>query len=526
MGCVVEEHWVTMRDGVELYTLVQRPEAAGRYPVKLWRNPYVQEDVDVEALERAELRGYVQVTQHCRGCGRSGGDCVPYQYERQDGLDTLAWLREQPFYDGEIYPVGGSYLSSVHFAYFDVCPPDIRGAVLPIQDCVRYNVLYRHGFFKTGLHGGWFVNMYKKKSLKQKNFVTETFRTLPLSGVTKEIFGETCEILEEELRHPEADDAFYDSEAGGVHYRQALSGFDRPVLLATAFHDIYTEGILAMWDQLTSEQRRQCALVITPYEHHVNYQEGVSPVKFPQGGLDEVCPDYAHVWLEHVRTGAPLSFIRPGETVYYTLWENQWHHAPRLEDGAVTRALWLSVEGGLRPEEATSGERTYLYNPYAPATFAGGCCHTFGGMRVQAAPNSRYDILSFESEPFAQEEVIEGGMDVELQVRSDCPDTCFYVRLSAVKEAVAYGLRDDITSLSRQVAEYAPGTNVTIRLHLTAHSFKMFAGDKLRLDVSSSCVPHYTVHTNRRGAQHMQTGADLAHNTVVMKGSRLIYHCR
>ena len=526
MSCVVEEHLVRMADGVELYTLVQRPEEPGRYPVKLWRNPYVSREVDLESARRAELRGYVHVSQHCRGCGRSGGDCIPYINERQDGLDTLAWLRRQPFYGGEVYPVGGSYLSSVHFSYLDTCPADVRGAVLPVQDCCRYNVLYRNGFFKANLHGGWFVSMYRKNSGLTKNYAPETFRTLPLAGVTTSIFGERCAQLEEELAHPDPDDPFYATPDGGVHYGRALKELQAPVLLVTAFHDIYTEGILDMWDSLTPEQRRLCALVVTPYEHSFNYNERNSPMHFPNAGLDEVDPDYAHEWIEHVRTGAPLSFIRPGETLYYTLWENAWHHAPRLADGPRTRTCALLADRTLGESGGPGGDITYVYNPYAPATFEGGCCNTFGGMRPQPAPNSRYDIVSFLGAPMTETTVIEGAMDVELTVRSDCPDTCFYVRLSAVKEGVAYGLRDDITSICRQHPDYRPGETVRLRFHLAPHSFQLSPGDSLRLDVSSSCVPHYTVHTNRRGQQHLQTGADIAHNTIVAGASTLTWHER
>ncbi|MBE6645295.1 MAG: hypothetical protein E7612_07975 [Ruminococcaceae bacterium] len=59
--------------------------------------------------------GYAVVFQHCRGRGKSGGDCIPYVYEREDGLALQQWIREQASYNGELYLCGKSYLSSVHF---------------------------------------------------------------------------------------------------------------------------------------------------------------------------------------------------------------------------------------------------------------------------------------------------------------------------------------------------------------------------------------------------------------------------
>ena len=103
--------------------------------------------------------------------------------------------------------------------------------------------------------------------------------------------------------------------------------------------------------------------------------------------------------------------------------------------------------GGLSPEPAEETGRTIVYNPFAPATFAGGCCHNFGGMQVQDPPNSRYDIASFVTSPFAEATVWQGAASLELRVKSDCPDTAFYARVSLVRNNVAYGMRDDIVSL-------------------------------------------------------------------------------
>ena len=52
-------------------------------------------------------------------------------------------------------------------------------------DTERYNVLYRNGFFKSGLHGQWVMRMYKKNLPIERNYCEETFRTLPLTGITK-----------------------------------------------------------------------------------------------------------------------------------------------------------------------------------------------------------------------------------------------------------------------------------------------------------------------------------------------------
>ena len=152
------ELMMPMRDGVRLYTCGTAPRGKKKCPVIVVRTPYVEETGINKTKVRlmaapAYLRGYVCLFQHCHGCGQSEGDFIPFEAEREDGLALLDWIRKQPWYNGEVFLLGGSYHSSVHWAYLDTNPPDVKGAVMPVMDVDRYNADYRNGVFKTGLFG-------------------------------------------------------------------------------------------------------------------------------------------------------------------------------------------------------------------------------------------------------------------------------------------------------------------------------------------------------------------------------------
>ena len=168
-------HYVYLAvEGAELFTAVLLPTEGEKFPTVLMRSPYVdrmqerdeQEICRLLAQENASWleNGFAVVFQHCRGRGKSTGDCIPYIFEREDGLALQTWVREQPFYNGELYLSGSSYTSSVHFCTAPFAK-DIKGAVLCVQDSERYNCNFRNGFYKMGLHGNWYVDMYKKKSI-------------------------------------------------------------------------------------------------------------------------------------------------------------------------------------------------------------------------------------------------------------------------------------------------------------------------------------------------------------------------
>jgi putative CocE/NonD family hydrolase len=119
---VEKDIMVPMRDGVRLATDVWVLAEGGPAPVLLVRLPYGKDMIalhaygltpNVFALVEA---GYAVVYQDCRGTFRSGGEFTPMVNEPSDGADTVAWLLEQPWCDGNIGTFGMSYLGFVQWA--------------------------------------------------------------------------------------------------------------------------------------------------------------------------------------------------------------------------------------------------------------------------------------------------------------------------------------------------------------------------------------------------------------------------
>ena len=501
-------------DGAVLYTVVCLPRESGRFPIVLYRSPYVDSErytpdeelcALIAARNEAFLKeGYAVIWQHCRGRGKSTGDCIPYIYEREDGLLLREWVRTQPFYDGELYLCGGSYTSSVHFVTVPF-ESDVKGAVLEVQDCERYNCNYRNGFYKSNLHGEWYLkNMYKRNSIPKKNFTPESFLTLPLSSLSEIVTGEKSADFDEILRHPKRDDPFWQTRFGGGEAHDAVKHIRIPILFTTAFYDLYAGGIFDMWNGMDDTARALCALAVNPYDH--SGKNTAQPITFENGMLKEAFPDFRVRWLNAIR-GKCAYPIEQGKITYYTLFENRWHTDDfKLPTETVTHVLG-------------EGERTYRYNPYNPASFKGGLSTNFGGTAYQNPPNTRYDVLTVYTPAFETDTVVQGKITARLSVRSSAEDTCFYMRLSLVTEEGDYGLRDDISQISNFCDTYTPGDTLTMDFTFDEHSFLVKAGQKIRIDISSSAFPHYVRHTNKKGLFSDQTTAIYADNTVVLQDS-------
>ena len=497
-------------NGAELFTTLHLPEENGTYPVVICRSPYVDAEQDMGEREICEKKatdfahylaaGYAVVHQHCRGSGKSTGDCVPYINEREDGLFLQEWVRKQPFYNGEIYLRGASYTASVHFVTAPFAP-DIKGAILEVQDSERYNCNYRNGFYKVGLHGNWYVDMYKKKSIpkSQKNYTADAYRMLPLSDFSKTVFGECAADFDEILRHPDPSDAFWSTRFGGGEAHDAIKHAGIPILLVTGAYDIYTGGVFDMWQALDNQTRALSALAVHPFEHSGRGEE--QPILFANGVLKDVFEGYAVRWLDAARGKCEPPFER-GKVTYYALFENKW-----CCDGFYDANASVQIPLG--------GEKVqYTYDPADPASFKGGLSANFGGNAWQDKPGQRADIISIYTPELEKDVYVKGKMQAKLTVSSDCEDTCFYLRVSLCKKQGDFGLRDDINQISNFDAQYRPNTELEMPFSFDEHAFVIKKGERLRVDISSSAWPYYVPHSNNRGLFSEQTSAKIARNTV------------
>lgn len=500
----------------ELFTAILIPEKSGKHPSVLIRNPYVN---DIRFLSEEEIlekykkeykewikNGYAVVIQHCRGHGKSSGDSLPYINEREDGLLLQDWVRNQDFYNGELYLWGQSYLASVHYATAPFAN-DIKGAVFRVQDTERYNICYRNGFFKKALHGNWCIGMYHVKAKTKKNYSISCYDMLPLSDFTKTVFGKPQPDLDGILSHPNRSDDFWNTRYGGNDARGAVRNANFPILFETGFYDIYTGGMFEQWNDMNPESRAISALVVSAYDHG----DTTSPenIVFPNGKREEQFgTDYEIKWFNAIRTGGQYPFKR-GKVTYYRLFENRWG-----TDEFYTALSEKTIILG-------NGEMTYLYNPFDPPSFRGGLSNNFGGAQFQDPPNRRYDIITLYSDFFEKDSFIKGKMSAKLTVKTNCEDTCFYIRISLCKSEGDYGLRDDITSVCYQHSNYIPGSKVELTFSFDEHAFLIKKGERLRIDISSADNAHFVRHTNQKGLFSEQRTAKPALNTVYCKESFL-----
>lgn len=499
----------------KLFTVSMLPDKAGKFPIVIKRSPYVSDTDNLD--EKATLvkymadnekwlrNGYAVIMQHCRGKGKSGGDCVPFINEREDSLHLYDYARKSDFYNGELFLWGGSYCCEVHYLASPY-PDDIKGAVMRVKNTERYDFSYRNGCFKINLLGNWYVTeMFNKEGYNEFNYTPESFNILPLLDFSKTVYGKNVPEFDNILKHPDPKDEYWNSIEGGVEIRDAIKNVKFPVLLEASLYDIFEGGVFRTWKGLSEETRNNSAFLVSAYNHHD--EEKSSPIKFPEGERKQKFGnEYDVAWFNAIRGKNPCPFEK-GKVTYYNLFLNEWK-TDDFEDGENSMKLKLG-----------EGEKTYTYNPYNAPEFPGGLSSNFGDVTFQNKPNERYDVISLYTAPFEKDVIVKGKMKAELKVASDCPDTCFFMRISIEKHDGDFGLRDDITTLCYQLGDYKENSKVTLDFEFDEHAFLVRRNERLRIDISSADNNNYVRHTNNKGLYSEQTTARIAHNTVYLNES-------
>ena len=133
---------VKMRDGVVLRADIYRPRQDGRFPVLLQRTPYGKRG-EADFGRTAAADGFVVVVQDTRGRYASEGEWYPFLHESDDGYDTVEWLAAQPWADGQVGTMGGSYCGSDQSALATLNPPHLKTMIVAVGASSYYHASMR-----------------------------------------------------------------------------------------------------------------------------------------------------------------------------------------------------------------------------------------------------------------------------------------------------------------------------------------------------------------------------------------------
>jgi len=535
---------VPMRDGVRLSADVYLPEdEVGPWPVLLARTPYDNTQLwDIGCFWAQN--GYVYVAQDVRGRYDSEGDFVPWESETEDGYDTLEWVGQQEWCDGNAGMTGGSYLGQVQWQAAFTQHPLLK-AICPrvMGNNLWDSPHYQNGVFGLGVNAVWGWRTMSRTMQRIDHFDWPAIlRSLPLRGMDR-LTGKQHPAFSTWLDHETYDD-YWRATAVDEHFET----FTIPVLQVCGWYDLYAGGMMANFIGLRKHAGNDLArtnqqIVMGPWTHP---QAGSI---FPPGTTNAGDRDFGLVslldtkaielawfdrWLKGVDNGAearsPVTIFVMGSNVWRD--EQEWPLARTewtpfyLHSGGAANTL--HGNGRLGTEEPTSEPPdTYRYDPANPTPTMGGCncCNPEvvpWGVFDQRPVEMRGDVLVYTTAPLERDTEVTGPVEVRLFAASDGPDTDFTAKLIDVApDGTAWNLCDGIVRGRYRngrgpASLLTPGeiTEFTIDCWVTSNVFK--AGHAIRVEISSSNFPRFD--------RNLNTGRPIGDDAEGRVATNTIYH--
>jgi putative CocE/NonD family hydrolase len=468
---LLSDHYVPLVDGPRPTVLVRSPYGRG-FP---WAHLY--------GAALAE-QGYHVVLQSCRGTGGSTGTREFFRHEAADALATVAWLREQDWFDGRLGTIGPSYMGFTQLALAVSAPPELRAAVVQVGVHNPYDLAYPGGAFAfanvLSATAGQFsgesllrsVRMVTRLQLRLRRVV----RVLPLPTAFRQAFGVRVDFIDEWLAHEDADDPYWtETDLGPLLGKVAV-----PTALAGGWYDAALDQTLRQYRALR-DAGCPVSLLVGSWSH---------TTAFGKGGLGVVSRG-ALAWLDEHLAGAPVG-DRGAAVRVHVGGTGAWCDLPDWPPAGTEQRWYPDAGGGLGAARSSPGESTLRYDPADPTPSAGGqLLSPEAGPRDNGALESRADVLVFTSSPLTAPLFVAGEVRASLRVRVSTGYGDVFARLCDVRpDGRSLNITDGIVRLRHGTS--GP-VDVTVDMSSTAYQFA--AGHRLRLQISGGAHPRFARNT-------------------------------
>jgi putative CocE/NonD family hydrolase len=510
---------VAMRDGTVLLTdhyYPRHPKHPGRQPnvpTILVRSPYGRAGVFGLIFARPfAVRGFQVLMQSCRGTFGSGGTFDAFRNEQSDGLDTLAWLKTQPWFSGKLGTVGASYLGLVQWAVAAQAGGALKAMGVQVTGSEFRSPIYPGESFGLDTALTWiqgmahqeegFLHLLREGQLRAKE-VQDAAMHLPLRDADLLAAGKPVSYYRDWLEHNAPDDHWW----GPAHFSSTVGAVSAPVNMVGGWYDIFLPQVLADYNRLRRAGKRPY-LTIGPWVH-------TSPQAFPYMVRESLAWFRTHLLGEE-------GLLRKAPVRVFVMGRNKWKGLPDWPPPGYHAQRWFVQSGnGLAPQPPTVSEAQpdrYRYDPAYPTPAVGGSSLSRNsGPKDNRAVEARKDVLVYTSPALEQDIEVIGEVRAELFVRSSLEHTDFFVRLCDVDpKGKSINISDGLVRLRPGEPEAGDDGvwKVGVEMWATAQCFRK--GHRIRVQVAGGSHPRYARNTG--------SGEPLATSTTLIAADHTVYH--
>lgn len=503
---------VPVRDGTVLRADVYHPVGPSRGTV-LVRDPYGREGVLPWAFTRPFVsHGYHVVYQSCRGTFGSGGSFEPARTEAADGTDTVAWMREQPWYTGSFATLGGSYTGFTQWALRADEPHDLAASVIAVGPHDLAELAWDGGAFRVDDVLGWAESIATQEEhrglqglrhgLTRRRRIAPALDSRPVMPAARELLGTAAAWFDDWMLRPDLDDEFWEPYRLG----DVLDTTRAPVLLLGGWHDVMHRQTLEQYRRL-SARGVDAAITMGPWAH--------GPDLLLKGAVGLTVRE-ALDWFDHHLAGEPLR--RRSRVRLRPTRGRRWQAFDEWPADTTDDVLHVGADHALTTGRAvTDAAYDLRHDRDDPVLMKGGnVLFPPSGVQDDRVVEGRADVLVLTGPELTAPTTVLGAPSVTLRHWSDGGPGDLHVRLCSVDP----GGRSSNISDGHVRVESVPGAPVSTSVPMGAAFVELPAGTRLRLLVSASAHPMFASSTSVTRADWDRDG-DARQRTVLADGSSL-----
>ncbi|MDR6528579.1 putative CocE/NonD family hydrolase [Chryseobacterium rhizosphaerae] len=335
---IIETKDLTIKNGATLtITIVRKKGNTSPLPVILTSNIYAG-SFDEFFGKRAAVYNYVGAVVNTRGKRNSNNVNNPFEHESEDIYEVIDWVSKQPWCDGKVGMIGGSYLGFSQWAAVKKLHPALKtivpqvavgiGIDYPAQNNIFMSYMLQWIQYVTNnklTDEADFANAVKWDSIYTKWYKSgKAFRSLDT------ISGKPSKIFQRWLDHPGYDQYWQKM----VPYKEDFSKINIPILTTTGYYDDDQIGALYYFKQHhLYNKNADHYLVIGPYNHGGAQSFGFTYVN--GNPIDPVArisiDDLAFSWFDYILKGGKKPEILKDRINFQVMNTNTWKHVADLD---------------------------------------------------------------------------------------------------------------------------------------------------------------------------------------------------
>ena len=355
---------ITLPDGGTICMQVIRRKDASQQPSILWYDIYA--DSSSSFIERSKILaakyGYALLTANPRGKKCSPDSIKPFETEAEDAYHIIDWISKQPWSNGKVGMLGGSYLGFSQWATAKKIHPALKTIVPQVSVGIGIDYPTQNGVFTS------YTLRWVKMVTNNKLTDFESFNdTLAWPSLVKKWYaggypfrsldsldGQNNHVFQNWLKHPTYDDYWKKM----TPQKEEFSKINIPILSVTGYWDDDQLGAMYYYKEyMKYNPNGEHYLLIGPYDHPGGggYIRDTVAGMVTESKAKEYNKKMIYGWFDYILKDSSKPELLKDKVNFFMTGENKWYHAPALDQ--ISNNVWKLYLNNGRLEETISAQR-------------------------------------------------------------------------------------------------------------------------------------------------------------------------